>query len=258
MYVLKNYLKTAIYVQKIKDCKDLRPKLSSFVVLNPNMKNILKLCILFLPLLLLTSCFDILDKINLKADGTGEYTIILNASKSKTRLASISKMETINGKKVPKKSEIENKINEATKIFKGTPGITNVKTSMDFDNYIIKLSCNFKKIENINAGLEKLKAQNILGKMIPTQIYSQNLEKKVLMRNKVNTFKTDYDKMSKADREVFNGATYTSVMQFESAVKSQTNTAYQLSPNKKAVKMDADILDVILQKKQLQNTILFQ
>ncbi|WP_111954213.1 hypothetical protein [Chryseobacterium lathyri] len=222
------------------------------------MKNFLKLFLLLFPLLLLTSCFDILDKVNVKADGTGEYTIILNASKSKTRLASISKMETINGKKVPKKSEIENKINEAARIFKATPGISNVKTSMDFDNYIIKLSCNFKKIENINAGLEQLKAKNILGKMIPTQIYSQNLQKKLLTRNKVNTFKEDYDKMGKADKEIFNNARYTSVMQFENAVKSQTNNAYLLAPNKKALKLEADILDLIFQKKQLQNTILFQ
>lgn len=232
--------------------------MSSFVVLSPIMKNFLKIFLLFLPLLFLTSCFDILDKVNIKADGTGEYTIILNASKSKTRLASISKMETINGKKVPKKAEIENKINEAAKIFKGTPGISNVKTSIDLDNYIIKLSCNFKKIENINAGLEKLKAQKILGKMVPTQVYSQNLEKKTLTRNKVNTFKEDYDKMSKADKEVFNDAKYTSIMQFESAVKSQTNGTYVLSPNKKALKLEADILDLILQKKQIQNTILFQ
>lgn len=222
------------------------------------MKKILKLFLVLLPLLFLTSCFDILDKVNVKADGTGEYTIILNASKSKTRLASISKMETINGKKVPKKSEIENKINEAARIFRATPGISNVKTSMDFDNYIIKLSCNFKKIENINVGLEKLKAQKILGKVVPTQVYSQNLEKKILTRNKVNTFKTDYDKMSKADKEVFNDAKYTSIMQFESTVKSQTNNTYVLSPNKKALKLEADILDLILQKKQIQNTILFQ
>ncbi|REC43091.1 hypothetical protein [Chryseobacterium pennipullorum] len=222
------------------------------------MKKILRLCILFLPLSILTSCFDILDKVNVKADGTGEYTLILNASKSKTRLASIAKMETINGKKVPKKLEIENKINEAAKIFKGTPGISNVKTAMDFDNYIIKLSCSFNRIENINTGLEKLKTQHILGKMIPTEIYGQNLQKKTLTRNKVNTFKTDYDKMSKADKEVFNGARYTSVMQFENAVKSQTNTSYLLSPNKKALKLEADILDLILQKKQIQNTITFQ
>lgn len=218
----------------------------------------MKQLLLLLPLLLLTSCFDILDKINVKADGSGEYSLILNASKSKTRLASISKMETINGKKVPKRSEIEAKINEAARIFKATPGISNVKTSMDFDNYIIKLSCNFKKIENINAGLQQLKAKNIVGKMVPVQLYSQSPEKKTFTRNKVSSFKNDYDKMSKADKEIFNDAKYTSVMQFENTIKTQTNNAYMLSPNKKAVKLEANILDFILQKKQLQNTILFQ
>ncbi|HAO06450.1 MAG TPA: hypothetical protein DCQ50_05540 [Chryseobacterium sp.] len=222
------------------------------------MKNIMKQLLLLLPLLLLTSCFDILDKINVKADGSGEYSLILNASKSKTRLASISKMETINGKKVPKRPEIEAKINEAARIFKATPGISNVKTSMDFDNYIIKLSCNFKKIENINAGLQQLKAKNIVGKMVPVQLYSQSPEKKTFTRNKVSSFKNDYDRMSKADKEVFNDAKYTSVMQFENTIKTQTNNAYMLSQNKKAVKLEANILDFILQKKQLQNTIFFQ
>ncbi|MCU7614435.1 hypothetical protein N0B16_08285 [Chryseobacterium sp. GMJ5] len=218
----------------------------------------LRLFLLCIPLLFLTSCFDILDKVNIKADGSGEYTLILNASKSKTRLASISKMETINGKKVPKRSEIEGKINEAARIFKGVPGISNVKTAMDFDNYIIKLSCSFKKIENINAGLEQLKAKNIVGKMVPMQIYSHNIEKKAFVRNKINTFKNDYDKLSKADKEIFNDAKYISVLQFENPVRSQTNTSYILSPNRKALKLEGNILDFILQKKQIQNTILLQ
>jgi len=222
------------------------------------MKKLLKCLLVLFPLLFLTSCFDILDKVNVKANGSGEYSLILNASKSKTRLASISKMETINGKKVPKRAEIEAKINEAARIFKSVPGISNVKTSMDFDNYIIKLNCNFKKIENINAVLEQLKAKNILGKMIPTQIYSHNPAKKTFTRNKINTFKSDYDKLSSADKEVFNNAKYTSVLQFENTVKSQSNNAYQLSPNKKAMKLEGNILDFILQKKQIQNTILFQ
>lgn len=222
------------------------------------MKIILKQFLLLLPLLLLTSCFDILDKVNVKADGSGEYSLIINASKSKTRLASISKMETVNGKKVPKKTDIEAKINEVAKIFRTVPGISNVKTTMDFDNYIIKLSCNFKKIENINAGLEQLKAKNILGKMIPSKIYSHNPGNKTFTRNKINTFKSDYDKLSSADKEVFNNAKYTSVMQFENAVKSQSNASYQLSPNRKAMKLEGNILDFILQKKQIQNTILFQ
>ncbi|MDF2933644.1 MAG: hypothetical protein K0R36_2975 [Chryseobacterium sp.] len=222
------------------------------------MKISFKQLLLLFSLLFLTSCFDILDKVNVKADGSGEYSLILNASKSKTRLASISKMETINGKKVPKRADIESKINEAARIFKSVPGISNVKTVMDFDNYILKLSCNFKKIENVNAGLEQLKAKNILGKMIPTQIYSHNSAKKTFIRNKINTFKSDYNQLSSADKEVFNNAKYTSVLQFENTVKSQSNNAYQLSPNKKAMKLEGNILDFILQKKQIQNTVLFQ
>jgi len=236
----------------------LKLKISKFVDQHQLMKTYFRQIFLLIPLFLLTSCFDILDKVNVKADGSGEYSLILNASKSKTRLASISKMETINGKKVPKKAEIESKINEAARIFKTTPGISNMKTSMDFDNYIIKLSCNFKKIENINTGLEQLKAKNILGKMIPTKIYSQNLAAKTFTRNKINTFKSDYDKLSSADKEVFNGANYTSIMQFENTIKSQSNTAYQMAPNKKALKLDGSILDFILQKKQTQNNIILQ
>lgn len=217
-------------------------------------KNIL----FIIPIFLLTSCFDILDKVNIKADGSGDYILILNASKSKTRITSLSKMETVNGKKVPKKSEIESKINQAAQIFKTTPGISNVKTSMDFDNYIIKLSCSFKKIENVNAGLEQLKAKNIIGKMIPTNIYTSNFAKKTFTRNKVNTFKDDYQKLSAADKEVFATAKYTSVLQFENTIKSQSNAIYQLSPNKKAVKVDGNILDFILEKKPLQNNIQLQ
>nr|WP_256333783.1 hypothetical protein [Epilithonimonas sp. FP105] len=204
----------------------------------------------------MTSCFDIIDKISLKADGSGEYAVILNASKSKTRLQSISKMETINGKKVPKKSEIENKVNQASSFFKSVSGISNVKTSLDFDNFIIKLSCNFKKIENINSGLEQLKAKNIIGKTIPTQLYKQNVAEKTFIRNKIGSYKNDYDKLSKADKEVFSDATYTSILQFENVIRSQTNNSYTVSPNKKAIKLNGNILDLILQKKQIQNTIL--
>ncbi|MFC4165122.1 hypothetical protein ACFOWU_15755 [Epilithonimonas zeae] len=222
------------------------------------MKVILKYSFIFFVFLSLTSCFDIIDKISLKADGSGEYSVILNASKSKTRLQSISKMETINGKKVPKKSEIDKKLNDASAIFKTVAGISNVKTFFDAENYIIKLSCNFKKIENINAGLELLKSKNVIGKMIPTQLYKNNLLEKILVRNKISSFKTEYDKMSSADKEVFNNATYTSILQFENLIKSQTNSEYKISPSKKAMKLDGTILDFILQKKQVQNNITLQ
>ena len=219
------------------------------------MKTTIKYLFIFCTFLSLTSCFDIIDKISLKADGSGEYSLILNASKSKTRLQSISKMETVNGKKVPKKAEIESKLKEATAIFKSVPGISNVRTALDFENFIVKLSCNFQKIENINSGLELLKSKKIIGKTIPTQLYKNNPAEKVFVRNKTASYKSDYDKLSSADKEVFSNATYTSVLQFENIIKSQTNSSYTMSPNKKAVKLSGSVLDFILQKKQVQNTI---
>lgn len=222
------------------------------------MRSFFKFFLVLFGLFTLTSCFDILDKVSTKADGSGEYSIILNASKSKTRLASIAKMETINGKKVPKKSEIESKLQEAAAIFKSVPGISNVKTSADFNNYIIKLSCNFEKIENINVGIEKLKSKKVIGKMFPSQLYSNNVAGKTFIKNKISSYKNDYDKLSKADKEIFNAAKYTSVLQFQNTVSSQSNSDYRISPNKKALILDGNILDFILQKKQIQNTIRFK
>ena len=191
----------------------------------------------------------------MNADGSGEYTLILNASKSKTRLNSISKMENINGKKIPTKKEIERKIQEASALFKTVSGISNVKTSTDFSNYIIKLSCNFDKIENINSGLEKLKKHKIIGEMVPTQIYTHQVGTKTFTKNKFNTFKSDYEKLSATDKEIFNNAKYISIIQFENGIKSETNTNYSISPNKKATKLEGNILDFILQRKQIYNTI---
>ncbi|QDP85161.1 hypothetical protein FNJ88_06130 [Chryseobacterium sp. SNU WT5] len=221
------------------------------------MKVFFKSLLFLFTLVTLTSCFDILDKVNMKSDGSGVYTIILNASKSKTRISSISKMETINGKAVPKKADIQNKVSQAAAVFKTVPGISNVKTSTDFDNYIIKLSCNFAKIENINEGIDRLKAKGIIGKLIPSQLYTNNLAKRVFTKNKVNTFKSDYNKLSSADKEIFTTARYTTILQFENTIKSQSNTVYSISPNKKALKLEGNVLDFILQKKQFYNTITF-
>ena len=39
-------------------------------------------------------------------------------------------------------------------------------------------------------------------------------------KNKINTFKSDYEKLNKADQEVFSSAKYTTILQFEKLIKS--------------------------------------
>ncbi|MBL0144593.1 MAG: hypothetical protein IPP48_01335 [Chitinophagaceae bacterium] len=101
-------------------------------------KNMNKLAylLLFCCLLLFQSCFEIIEQVFLKADGSGNFQLVLNLSKSKTKLNSIAKMKTINGHEVPSKGEIKYRLTQIEKTLSKTTGISNAKTTLDFDNYI--------------------------------------------------------------------------------------------------------------------------
>ncbi|MBL0359080.1 MAG: hypothetical protein IPP72_20435 [Chitinophagaceae bacterium] len=58
---------------------------------------------------LLQSCFEIIEQVFVKNDGTGTFQLVLNMSKSKTKISSILKMKTVNGHAVPTKEEITKK-----------------------------------------------------------------------------------------------------------------------------------------------------
>lgn len=59
---------------------------------------------------LLTGCSEIVEKVDLKDDGAGMFQFTVSMSKSKTKIASILKMKTINGRPVPTKAEIIQKV----------------------------------------------------------------------------------------------------------------------------------------------------
>ena len=102
------------------------------------------------------SCFEIIEQVFLKADGSGDFQLVLNMSKSKTRLNSIIKMKNINGHDVPSKEEIKSKIADIEKTLGKTAGISNVRSTADFDNFIISISCNFNIVTQINNGVKNI------------------------------------------------------------------------------------------------------
>jgi hypothetical protein len=112
----------------------------------------------------LTGCFEIVEQLFLKADGSGDFQLVLNLSKSKTRLNSISKMKTLNGHTVPTKDEIKYRLADIEKTVSKTAGISKVKTSIDFDNYIASISCSFKTVGNINEAVKNVYLKENAGK----------------------------------------------------------------------------------------------
>ena len=201
------------------------------------------------------SCFEIIEQVFLKPDGSGDFQLVLNMSKSKTRLNSIIKMKNINGHDVPSKEEIKSKIADIEKTLGKTAGISNVRSTADFDNFIISISCNFNKVTQINNGVKNIYLkENPKGKA-SERVFEYDPTGNVFTRLNLFSFKDEYKKLSNADKEVFTTANYTSIFKFENSVAAASNKETKISPSKKAVMLKLNALDIITEKRSIENKI---
>ncbi|MGC4232832.1 MAG: hypothetical protein QM594_07615 [Niabella sp.] len=204
---------------------------------------------------LLTGCFEIVEKVDLKDNGAGTFQFTVNMSKSKTKIASILKMKTVNGRPVPTKAEITQKVKEIESSLKSCTGISHVASNLDMDNYIATIKCSFDKIESLNQAARKIAA---IQKIKPSDVkdnYAYQSGAKIFSRLANFSLKAEYNKLSSADKEVFNGATYTGIVRFERPILSASNKGSKLSSDKKAVMLNENVLDIVTNKKSITNTI---
>lgn len=211
--------------------------------------------VLFSCLVLFQSCFEIIETVFLKTNGSGNFQLVLNMSKSKTRLNAMEKMKTVNGHEVPSKYEIKNKISDVEKTAAKTPGISNVKTNIDFDNYIASFSCNFTQVTRLNDVVKAVYAQEDGKGKAPEKIYEYAPGSRLFSRLNLFSFKNEYKKMSNADKEIFATANYTAVFKFESAITAASNKETKIAPSKKASMLKLNALDVATEKKSIENKI---
>lgn len=207
-------------------------------------------------LFLLQSCFEIVEQVSLRKDGSGSFQLVLNASKSKTKLYSLEKMKVVNGRKIPSRNEINNKLGELEKTMLKTPGITNIKTTIDYDNYIISLSCNFNKISQLNEAVKNIYLKEEPKGKVPTTIYQYNVANRTFNRFNTFSFKNEYKKLSNADKEIFATANFTSIYKFENTIISSTNKSSKIAASKKALMLSLNALDIATEKKLIDNKII--
>lgn len=219
-----------------------------------------KKCGYFFLLLLLpvfcSSCFEIIEEINMKADGSGDMTITINLSQSKTKVASILLMDSINGYKVPEKAAIQREIGKAVANLKKMPGISNVKSTTDFTNYIGTISFAFKDVSNINnitkdiLESQKIKASNVSTYTFNKATATFNREYKYY-----STAKTEFNRLKKEDKEVFKTATYTSIYHFPATITKHSNALARVSKSQKAIMQKCSVMDIINGKISVTNQI---
>ena len=213
--------------------------------------------IYFIPLLcfvfLFQSCFEVIEEVKMKDDGSGHFNFVINFSQSKTKINSILKMQKVNGYIIPSKVEIINEASKIETLAQNTPGISNVKTNIDLTNYIFTIDLDFQKISNLNSVFLKLKNSKKINAAIATDYFTFN-DKKFVRSQKV-PIKSLYDKLEKADKEVFQTAKYTAVYKFDSTIKSFSNKNAVTSKSNKAIKLNGSVINVINGSEKIENTI---
>ncbi len=213
------------------------------------------LLLLCLPVLF-SSCFEIIEEINLNTDGSGTMVITVNLSQSKTKVASILLMDSINGYKVPQKADIQREINAAVANLKTMPGISNVKSSTDFNNYIASISFSFKDVSNVNNISKKiLEAQKLKSTNISTYSYNKATGTFAREYKYYAAAKTEYNKLKKEDKEIFKTATYTGIYRFQAPIARHNNQLAKVSKSQKAIMHKCSMMELINGSVSLSNQI---
>ncbi len=224
-------------------------------------KNLSASLLLMSFLLFFSSCFQVIEEINMKKNGSGEATLTINLSQSKAKVASILLLDSIHGYKVPSRQEIQKQLNEAANYLKKSDGISNIKKKIDFNTYIATLSFSFKDISNLNSLSKNILTKQKIKFISNSSSYSFNKTKSVFERNYqyIPEAKKQYGKLKEEDKAVFKNAQYTSIYRFEEPVQTYSNRLANVSKSKKAIMLQVAVLDLINGKINLSNTIqLFQ
>ncbi len=202
-----------------------------------------------------TGCFEVIEEVVLNDDGSGQITMTVNLSQSKTKLSSIMLMDSINSYKVPNREEIERNMSKMIKEINGLPGVSNVNEKMDFSEYIFSVSCDFENVDALNNIITHFSTGNYKATSKSQKQFTFDESQKKFTRDYHYNLSRELDKVKRQDREVLQDATITTIHRFESDVTSSDNKLSKIAGNKKAVLLRVDVNDMINGSETIKNSI---
>lgn len=214
-----------------------------------------KLVSLFVLCLCCISCFEVVEEVDLKKDGSGSMTFTLNMSQSKSKLASIMLLDSINGVKVPSRKDIQNVLKDVVLELNQATGITNIQKTEDYDNFVFSIKCDFKSIANINNLLQDALSKNKKTTALSSYFFDVNKGNFKRKYTYSPEIKKQYNKLKEENKKVFKDASYTIIYRFASEISSQTSTSARISKSKKAIMQRLNAMDIINGSSNFNNQI---
>jgi len=204
----------------------------------------------------LTSCIEIFDEISLKNDGSGTFSYKINLSSSKLKVNSILALDSLDGKKVPSINEIKERINKYKELFAKKEGISNVKTEINFNEFILKFQCDFTSVNALQKAIKDVFEEESKSKTLK-EIETNWLvwENNKLSRSVPSITQDFTSRLKREDLEALKNGKYFSITRFEKPIEKFDNPQSTVSPNKLNILVKNSTYSLIKNLKLLENTI---
>lgn len=196
--------------------------------------------------LLLTSCFEITERIKHHDDQSGEYTLIIDFSRSWFKTKSAIWLEEVDGVKIPNEQEITAKLSDFKEKTLKINGISNVSTKTDFDNYVFIIKLNYANLKALNAVVNTINNQR---DQIHFSGSGKNFER---IASYPVPEKIVNDPKKKKDLE---DASIIAIYSFDKDIMSTNNPNSKISANKKTVFLKQSMYSVLKKSTLMNNTI---
>ena len=206
------------------------------------MKKILVLCCCWL----LTSCFEITEKIKHHDNQSGDYTLIVDFSKSWFKTKSAMWLEEVDGVKIPNEEEITQKLLDFKRTASKIEGIANLSTKTDFDHYIFTIQFTYQNLKALNAVV------NVINKQKNQVHFNSNGKTFERIASYPVPEKLVKDPKKKTDLEQAN---IIAVYTFDKNIAGATNSYSKIAKNKKTIFLKQSMYNVLKKSSLMNNTI---
>lgn len=206
----------------------------------------MKLYWLVIPALSLMSCFETVEEINLKADGSGTFNYIVNMSQSRAEISAALKLDSFMGTRIPSLNDVKANVAEAKRRLQSSPGISQVEVLEDYQNYIIQVKGHFTSLDQLNKAAKDVSVQ--MGADEEVMMGSFNYAVTDSSFNRVVSVELEPRWIKWAENllgQMATKATYTCVVKSEKQALSVSNASAKISPSGKAVMLRTNAHSVI-------------
>jgi hypothetical protein len=179
-----------------------------------------------------TSCFEIIEDVQINEDGSGTIKYIVNFSQSSSKIKSLMLAGEIDGKKIPSENKLKKDFEEICLSTMKAQGISEVAYTSNFENYLLTYKANFSSLNSVNAAIDSIKSSKG-NDSLGTTYFNYNSSSKTFKRQGDDIIEKLRSKMSTSQQLIFTGATYTCLYRFYTEISTIKPAGASLSASKK-------------------------